>query len=259
MDYIELYHSLEIFLLIFIRLSSFIFIAPIFGGKNVPSMAKIALAFYISILVYYSAPVEYSIDTQFTIEYGILVMKEMLTGASLGFIVYLVFSCLYLAGQIIDFNLGFSMVNVFDPIAQLQVPLVGNFYYLLLLMVMLVINADLYLIKSVVSSFSVLPLGDATMTAGLYTSIIDFFTVSFILAIKIAAPIMVAMFVLNVALGILVRAVPQMNMFVIGLPIKIILGLLILFITSPVVISIADYMFTMMRDTIIRVLEGMIG
>ncbi|WP_105618042.1 flagellar biosynthetic protein FliR [Vallitalea okinawensis] len=250
--------DLTIFLLILVRFSSFIMLAPLYGGSNVPPYVKVALAFYLSLLAYFTLPSDYTVVFQTDFEYAIIILKEFMTGAALGFTVYLVFTCLYLAGQIVDFNLGFSMVNVLDPVAKIQVPLMGNFYYLLLLTVMLVINAHLYLIEGMVFSLQALPLGEAGITSGLFTTLVEFFTTMFILAVKIASPILVCMFIVNVALGILVRAVPQMNMFVVGLPIKLILGLIILLITSPIIINIADYLYTMMNDAFFNVLEGLI-
>lgn len=257
MSSVELYKHLEVILLILVRISCFISFAPLYGGKKVPKMAKIALAAYVSYFTYTLIPVGEVVSSTSFIEYGLYIVKEALTGLAMGYTIYLVLSGLFLAGHIIDFNLGFSMVNVFDPVAQVQVPLVGNFYYMLMITVMLVINADLYFLKSVVLSFQVIPLGGAVVTEGLINTVVGGFISIFVLAVKIASPVLVATFILNVALGILVRAVPQMNMFVVGLPIKLLVGVFILFMISPVVVNMADFMLTMMDDLFTNVIKGM--
>lgn len=254
----EQYISLTTFLLILVRFTSFIMLAPLFGGKNVPSMVKVSLSFYLAVITFFTLPEGYEVQFSTDLEYLSFIVKEFLVGAALGYTVYLVFAGLYLAGQIVDFNLGFSMVNVLDPVAKVQVPLMGNFYYLLLVMIMLVLNAHLYLVNGMVLSFQAIPLGAASVQAGLMETLIEFFTTTFVLAVKIASPVLVCLFIINVALGMLVKAVPQLNMFVVGLPIKLLVGLFIVLVTSPIVINVADFLYTLMRDAFINVLEGLI-
>lgn len=258
MDSKEIYQQFQMLLLIFVRVSCFISFAPLYGGKKVPKMSKITLAACISIFTYFSLPLT-NISDFTTLDYAIYILKEGLTGLALGYSIYLVMSALFLAGHLIDFNLGFSMVNVFDPVAQIQVPLVGNFYYLLLITVMLITNADLYFIKSMVLSFEALPVGSAVISQGLVTAVIEGFVMVFVIAVKIASPVLVSVFILNIALGILVRAVPQMNMFVVGLPIKLLVGIFILLLTSPSIVKMADFMFTVMDDLFINMIRGLIG
>lgn len=244
--------------LIMVRYSSFIMLAPLFGGKNVPSVIKVCLSFFLSLVTFFVLPDGYVVDHIMDVQFMFYVLKEFVTGAILGFTVYLVFSALYLAGQMIDFNLGFSMVNVMDPVAKIQVPLMGNFYYLLLITVMLVLNAHLYLLDGMVMSFKALPIGEMVITKNLIDTLLQFLITNFILAVKIASPVLVCIFIINVALGVLVKAVPQLNMFVVGLPIKLLVGLFILLVTSPIVVHIADFLFTITNEAFINVLEGLI-
>lgn len=258
MDNQEMLNQLQVVFLIFVRISLFLSFAPLYGGRKVPNMTKISLAVFLSYFAYIALPFE-PFNNISTIAYAILIVKEGLTGLALGYAVYLVLSTLFLAGHLIDFNLGFSMVNVFDPIAQIQVPIVGNFYYLLVITVLLILNADVYFIKSIILSFEALPLGTAVMSQGLMTSVIEGFIMIFVLAVKIASPVLVSVFIINVALGILVKAVPQMNMFVVGLPLKLLVGMFILLLTTPAVIRMTDFIFTVMDDLFINMIRGLIG
>jgi len=247
----------DIFLLVFIRIISFLMIVPFFSGKNIPRQTKIIFAFFLSISAFWNVDSTRNILSTSLIQYSFIIFKEFLIGWILGFLVYIIFSVFYLAGQLIDFQIGFSMVSVFDPLSQIQVPITGNLYYLISIVILVILDAHHYLIKALVYSFNLLPIGETYINISIYQQFIDVITEIFILSIKIASPIIATIFIINIALGILVRVVPQMNMFVVGVPIKIVVGILVLIVFNPVLSNVIDYVINLMNELIFNLIRGM--
>lgn len=251
-------NDLEIFLLIFIRMISFIVIVPVFGQKNIPNMTKIALAFYLSVIIMgVHQPYEIIINNNSIYNYTILVIQQIFVGWLLGFGVYLVFTIITLAGNLIDSHIGFSMVNVFDPMSQYQISITANFYYYLLLLILLTTNMYYVIIQGIVESFYWIPIDQLKINIGLFGVLTKFFTDYFIIAFKISGPVFAGVLIINVVLGVLARTVPQMNMFVVGIPLKVLVGLLILLSTIVFFPTIADMIFEQMMQVIDSIIRGL--
>ncbi|NLL69637.1 MAG: flagellar type III secretion system protein FliR [Epulopiscium sp.] len=254
----NLYIQWDIFLLIFIRISSFFVVAPIFGGKNIPNTTKIGLSVLISFIIFSSLPMTTLSYPAHFLGYAWFVLQEILVGLLLGFVVYLMYSTLYLAGQLIDFQIGFTMVSVFDPLSQIQVPITGNFYYFLLSVMVFITNGHHTILRALIYSYQVVPIGRVMAQEVLFQHYISMMGNFFVLAFKIASPLIGSIFIINVALGILARTAPQMNMFVVGLPLKVAFGLLTLWVMMPLFGSISDFMLEQVYDDILMVLKGLI-
>lgn len=248
---------LDVFLLIFVRMISFFIAVPLFGISTIPKTAKIAMAFFMAVIIINLYPMEIEVTSASVVPYAILVAKEFIVGWLIGFGAYLAFSIVTLAGQLIDYQIGFSMVNVFDPLSQIQITITGNLYYYLLLLMMLATNTHFFLIKALTESFKWIPLGQAVFRPKLYTSVLSFFTEYFVIALKIAAPMIGVMLIINVVLGILARTAPQMNMFVVGLPLKLMVGLVVILITLSVFPNVSEWIFDKMLYFIDLIIKGM--
>ncbi|MCT4545401.1 MAG: flagellar biosynthetic protein FliR [Vallitalea sp.] len=248
---------LDVFLLIFVRMISFFISVPLFGMKSIPKVAKIAMAFFMAVIIINLYPMKIDVTSADIIPYAILVIKEFIVGWLIGFGAYLAFSIITLAGQLIDYQIGFTMVNVFDPLSQIQLTITGNLYYYLLLLMMLATNTHYFFIKALSESFKWIPIGKAVFRPKLYHSVLSFFTDYFVIALQIAAPMIGVMLIINVVLGILARATPQMNMFVIGLPLKLIVGLVVLLITLSMFPSVSSWIFDKMLSFIDLIIKGM--
>ena len=149
----------------------------------------------------------------------------------MGFISYMLFSSIYIAGQLIDMRIGFGMVSMFDPITNVQIPITADFYVIIATVMMLVTDAHHLLIQAIVDSYNILPIGEAVFDGAVISQIFKLFTSVFELGFKIAAPITVSILITDISLGIISKSMPQINVFMLGMPIKIILGLSIIFIT----------------------------
>ncbi|GAQ26240.1 flagellar biosynthetic protein FliR [Tepidanaerobacter syntrophicus] len=243
------------YLLILFRCSSFFMLTPVFGRREIPAQAKIGLAALISFIVYpfISAP---NLAMNFW-DIASCVLKEFATGISMGYAVFLVFSALYLAGGIIDFEMGFGMVNVLDPQSNTQIPLMGNYYYILALLMFLTFDGHHMLITAVIRSYELIPLGTATYSKGLLNIMITGFGDMFALGVKIALPIAAIVFLTDLSLGIIARTVPQMNVFILGLPLKIAIGMIGMIIIFPMFIVVLGSMYDEVYRKILMVVMEM--
>lgn len=221
------------FLLVLIRLTSFFLIAPVFNLRGVPNIFKIGLGFFVSLLVIQVVGIHTSIT--FDSNYLLLIIKEVLVGILLGFVAALFMYALQIAGGLIDLMMGFALANVIDPQTGAQMPIMGNFKYLIAILIMLATDGHHLLLRGILNSFLLVPLqGFLSFSDGTISqTLIDFFVNSFVIALQIAAPLAASLFLMDVGLGLISRTVPQMNMFVVGIPIKILASFAILLFVLP--------------------------
>ncbi|WP_127531900.1 flagellar biosynthetic protein FliR [Paenibacillus kobensis] len=248
MELIE--QGFPIFLLIFCRMTAFFVVAPIFSMRGVPTPFKIGLGFFLSLIVFLTYGVKETAVLDAT--YILLVLREVLVGLLLGFVVYLFFSVVQTAGALMDISMGFAMSNVVDPITGASSPIMGNLKYMILILVFLSMNGHHFMLTSLMDSYQWLPL-DNDLFARIYDGkVSDFiavtFSETFMLAFQIASPILVAMFLTDVALGFLAKTAPQYNVFIIGMPLKIILGLIMVVLILPTMSGVFEHLFTVMFD-----------
>lgn len=234
-----------IFLLIFCRITSFFVVAPIFSSRNVPTTFKIGLGFMISIIIFLVYGLKQTIVPD--AGYIIMIIREILAGLLLGFVAYLFFTIVQTAGAFIDLQMGFGMANVIDPMTGASSPLMGNFKFMIATLIFLSVNGHHLLLTALMRSYEWIPLSNELFGRIYDGSISDFitktFAETFLLAFQLAAPLVVAMFLTDVGLGFLARTAPQYNVFVIGIPIKIIVGLLMLVIMMPGLVTIFEHLF----------------
>ncbi len=184
----------------------------------------------------------------------LFIIKEIIVGLIIGFVTHVIFSSLYFAGQIIDMKTGFGIVNVLDPQTSTQVPIMGNFLYIFTLVAFISMDGHLMLIKALAQSFDVVPIGNMHISEETVAEFVTMLRDTFIIGFKISAPVVAAIFLTEVALGILARTMPQMNVFMVGMPLKIIIGLFTMMIMLPVFTIIMDVIFHNTADSIYKIL-----
>ncbi|MCZ8520040.1 MULTISPECIES: flagellar biosynthetic protein FliR [Paenibacillus] len=239
------------FLLFFCRVSAFFVIAPIFSAHNVPAQMKIGISFFVAFIAYLgtgaASPV--AMDSLYVLS----IVREVLVGLCLGFIAYMFISVLQIAGSFIDIAIGFGMANVLDPLTGTQSPLVGNFKYMIALLLFLGFDGHHYLLEAIMRSYEWVPLNNEAFAKAYNGQLSDFmvktFTTIFALSFQMAAPLVVALFLTDVGLGLLARVAPQFNIFVIGLPVKMLLGFLLLILLFPGYEVIFKDLFSTMLDS----------
>ncbi len=213
---------LSYFLTLF-RISVILFLLPFFGGRTIPNPVKGALLLVLSLALWphLSFP-----GTMMPVGWNIALMffGELMLGLILGMMIQFLFGAVQLGGQIIGFQMGFAMVNVIDPITGVSNAVTAHFLYMCTMLTFLVLNGHLLLLKTVALSFEYIPPGGLLLTPGLANHLFEFSNIMFVLAIKIAAPVMAALFLVDLALALISRAAPQMHVLVLGFPIKITVG-----------------------------------
>ena len=245
--------NFEVYLLILVRITGFIYTAPFFSFKNVPFRVKTGLAIFMAAILFYTVPYDpLTYDT--VIAYAILVVKEALAGAIMGLFANVAYYILAFSGQIIDMEIGFSMVNELNPTTNIQTTITATLYGYLVILTMLITNLHYYFLRAIVDSFQVIELGKVNLNPNLYELmrrfIIDYFYIGF----RIVLPIFAAILIVNTILGILAKIAPQLNMFVIGMQLKIFVGLFILMLIMSMVSSVADKIFNEMKELLVQVI-----
>lgn len=243
----------DILLLIFLRVLGLFTSAPVLSNRLVPIQMRIAIAFGVAMIV--SPLFQDPAMPETLIGLVPAAVKEVLVGLIMGFVASLVFSAVQLAGQILDVTMGISIMNVLDPTTMTQMPLLGNLLYITGLLVFFAVGGHQMLIMALMDSYALVPLGTATFTSTVAEFMVGLASEMFIIGIKVAAPVMAALFVTVVALGMLNRAVPQMNVFVIGLPVQLGVGILILAIAIPLYVSFLTILFRTLFDDLLLVLR----
>jgi len=256
---IRFFTEIDIFLIIMVRVLGFFIIVPVVSTANIPAQVKLALAVTVSYLIFISGKVTHIYYDDNIAGYVMLIVREFLTGFAIGFVVNLIFTVFYFVGQLMDYQIGFAMVSVLDPLSQIQVPITGNLLYLFISILLVASGGLNAFIAAFFYSFDVIPPGSAVLLSNqtLMVYLIEVLTKFFVIGVNISMPVVGAILVLDVALGVLVKAVPQMNIFVVGMPLKIIAGLLIFMLIMPFLGSIYDFIFEESYRNIINVIDGM--
>ena len=249
-------NGFDAFLLIFVRMTGLFVVAPIFGRRNIPTYFKIGFSFFMALIIVNTMTLQAPAYNESIFTYTALIAKEFIVGLTIGFIAYMVFTAIYVAGEIIDMQIGFGVVNVIDPVSNIQVPISSNLYFIISMLVFLAVNGHHVLIKALYDSFNTVPLGSAVFDVGLIDLILSSFGSIFLIGFKIAAPVVAAILITDVALGTISRMVPQLNVFVIGMPLKIFVGLVVMLVTIPMFIFVLDLLFRIMDGNVLEYIKG---
>lgn len=243
-----------LFLLLFARIITVIALAPVLGHQNVPSYVKIAIGLFFSFVMFpivSSFPV--NIDMKL-VAFIMLVIREVAVGLVLGFAAGIIFAGVRYAGEMISFDMGFSMANVFDPETGVQTPVVGEFLYIFTMMIFLSIDGHHFVIQALQMSYAAAPIGTWTLNEVFANKLISLVGLVFIIGIKFAAPIIISLFLTNVALAILSRIMPQMNIFTVSFPVKIGVGMLVLTSSAPLLVYVFKKLLGQFENDILELL-----
>lgn len=246
----------EIFILILMRLATFIFAAPFFNLANTSQRVKIGFSFVMAILVFQLGPeVAYEYTGMF--DYAVLVIKECIVGLLLGVMTLFCVQIIIFAGRIIDLDIGLAMSSLFDPTTNSQVGIMGNLYYYTLMLLLIVSGLHRYLVTAIIDTYSVIPIGGVKFNLTIYDTIIRFMSHYFVIGFRIALPVFAAILLLNCILAILARIAPQMNMFVIGMQLKIFVGIAVIFVVIVMLSSVSNYIYIEIKDIMTALIKGM--
>ena len=245
------------FFLVFIRVGAILMFMPIFDSRSIPLFFKVALAFASSIVLFPLLELEPLPLVGNVFLLGVRVISEILIGLVIGFAVKLIFAGIQLAGQLAGYQMGMALVNVMDPASSQQVPVLAQFMNLFGLLIFITINAHHWFIKALKHSFEIVPPVSASFSGSLLAQIVKMSGNVFVIGIQVGAPIIAAMLVTSVAFGLIARTVPQMNVFIVAMPLKIGVGLLFLGFSLPYFSAFLQKIFSGLGQNIILMLKAM--
>ena len=247
----------EFFLLILVRIASFVYTAPFFNISGVPHRVKLSIAIFISVIIYAITP-ERAVEYAGILDYAVLVIKESIIGLLLGFVCNVCVQTITFAGHIIDTEIGLSMANMYDQTLMTQTTISGTFYSYLVFKFMMISGLYQFLISAIVDSYNIIPIDAVTVNATLYDSFLEVIADFFIVGFRIALPVFASMMLLNVILGILAKVAPQLNMFAVGIQMKLLFGLAIMFLTVGLMPSISTFIMNMMKQAVRGIAGGLV-
>lgn len=255
-NYSFTYGDLEYFLLIFIRVLSFIFVAPFFSMSNTPRNIRITLSFFVALLLYYSVP-RATIEYNTLVGYSMIVLKEIVTGFLIGFAANLCATIVTFAGQVADMEMGLSMASLMDPATRTSSTITGVYYNYMVLLMLIISGMHRYLLKALAETFILIPVnGVALRGEHMLTAMLDFMASYIIVGFRICLPIFAVMLILNCVLGILAKVSPQLNMFAVGIQMKVLVGLSVLFVTTMMLPGAADFVYEQMKRMVVSYVEA---
>lgn len=250
--------DLEYFMLIFCRVSCLIFIVPFFSMSNTPRRLRVCLAFVVSVVLFYTMEGQNGVSYNTEWGFAILVLKEAITGLLMGYACNMCTTIVSFAGRIIDMETGLSMASLMDPSTKENMSISGMIYNYALTLMLIISEIYQYIISALAESFILIPVGGSIFRSErLLQAMLKFMTDYVLIAFRICLPIFAVMILLNALLGILTKVAPQMNMFSVGMQIKVLVGISVLVLTTRMLPNISEMIYTEMKTMIVTFVEAM--
>jgi len=251
-------YDLEYFLLILTRVASFIFVAPFFSMRNTPARVRIGLSVFTALLLYQSLTPSDAVAYDTLMEYSIIVIKEAVVGLLIGFGTMICTSIVNFAGSIADMETGLSMATLMDPATREVTSITGVLYQYIFMFMLIATGMYRYLFGALADTFVLIPINGAVFHGdALVEAMIRFLNDYILIGFRIVLPVFCTILLLNAILGVLAKVSPQMNMFAVGLQLKILVGLSTLFLTAGLLPGTADFIFDEMKRVIVSFVGAM--
>lgn len=238
-----------IFLFVSCRTSGLIFFNPIFGRKNVPGIVKVGLSMGLALSVAYGL-MDVSVVDYTAIEMILTMFKEFAIGFTIGLIMQLFLSIFHIGGQLMDLQMGLSMASLYDPTSNSQISITGNIITIMYTMLFFITNSHIMLMAICMKSFNVISIGLEPINSKIGLYIIELFGYILVYAVQLALPIIVTQTIVEVAVGILMKVVPNINVFVVNLQIKLGVGLIVILSIIPMLVKYLEKLNMIMLEKI---------
>lgn len=251
-------NQIEVFILVLLRVTAIVITIPVISDASVPARFKAALSILITLIIF---PLVLP-KMPPTANYHLLILMykmagEVMIGLIIGFVARLVLAGIQIAGDMVGFQMGLSIANVIDPMTSEQVSIITELQYLIAMLVFLAVDAHHFFFSAIIQSYSILNPLSFHFSGQLMQLIFDFSKDMFVIALKLSAPLMAVMLFTNVGLGIVARTVPQLNVFIVGMPLQIAIGLIFLGLTAPMFVKLTQGYFNNLQGGIINLLRLM--
>ncbi|MBI5471714.1 MAG: flagellar biosynthetic protein FliR [Ignavibacteriae bacterium] len=246
-----------IFVMLFARVTALIVVAPILGHQSIPVQIKVAIGLFLAFVMYPNAAgTEQVVEAEF-LPIVIMALKEVIVGLIIGFATGLIFAGVRYAGDLIAMDIGISMAAMFDPESNTQSSIISEFLYLTMAMIFLLLNGHHFVLEALHLSYAAVPIGGLAVTGAVSAILIKLTGMTFVIAAKLAAPIMVSMFLINLAVSILSRVMPQMNIFAVVFPVKIGVGFFVVMVSIPLLAFVFQKLLSSFEANILELVKVM--
>ena len=257
LDYSFTYGDLELFILVLARVTSFVYIAPFFSMTNTPRPVRIGLSLFVTVLLYKLIPHD-PLGYTTLLQYTGIILKEVITGLLIGLGANLCTLIVNFAGHVADMEIGISMVSLMDPATRQNATISGVYYNYMLMLILIISGMHRYLLTALAETYTLIPINgqifhDNKIINGMISFMGDYMLIGF----RIILPIFAVMIILNAVLGILAKVSPQLNMFAVGIQIKVLTGLSILFVSTALLPSVAELIFNEMKHMVVTMVEAL--
>ena len=241
-------------------MSGFIFLNPVLGRRNIPSIAKTGLALVLSVLIYTAeggGASDFTVDS--SLEFAVLLLKEFAVGFLLGFVMELMDMIFTFAGTVMDFQMGISMAQVYDPQSGVQISLTGKILQIYYMLIFFAVDGHLVLMRILLNAGELVPYGQVAISTNAAEMAMEIFYDCVILAVKLSFPLIAFEFILEIVVGVLMKINPQVNIFILSIQLRLLCGFIMMIILVDPINSfigdvISDFMKYMSR--ILRVAGG---
>ena len=241
-------------IIILMRMSGMVFFNSLLGRNNIPAILRIGLTL---ILTYLTASLLRDSSVVATVPeintwvgLSLLLLKELLVGYFLGYLISVILAVPMVCGEVLDMQLGISMAKMYDPQSNISMPLTGSVFNAMFILNFFMVNGHLALISMMVQSFWIIPPGGVQWHTEMVVYIVNFFGTMLLLALKLALPFVGIQLMTEVAVGILMKAIPQINVFVLNIQLKLLMGFFLIMVLVPQIAAFMDDMMTIMLDSI---------
>jgi flagellar biosynthetic protein FliR len=246
---------IEKFLLVFLRTGAIILFTPFFDSRNVPALFKMGFVLSASLLVYPIAHVDTSGFAGGVVSFSAAVCGEILLGVTIGFTVKMMFAGIQMGAQTVGTQIGFAMARTVDPLSNSSVTVLTQLINLAAMLMFFTTDAHHWYFKGLVDSFHLVPVFNVSFETGVAWYIVQLAANIFIIALKVGGPIIAVLLLTSIALGMAARLTPQMNIFIVAFPLKILVGLLALVFAAPMMISFISQIFDGLGNEIMTLLK----
>jgi len=227
------YPQIQLFFLVFLRVTAIVMGLPIFSGNNVPIMFKAGLALAVAWVLFPMMALTVPPEMDGWVFLTLGVISEVLLGVGIGLAIRLIMAGIQMAGQVSGFQMGLAIANIMDPATSMQTPILAQAFNLMAMLIFLTINAHHWFFRALMDSFVILPPFQFSLSASFVGYLMKMAGNMFVIALKIGAPIIVVLILTSVSFGLMARTVPQMNIFIVAMPLKIVVGLLFIVFSLP--------------------------
>jgi len=246
-------NSLMIFMFVSCRLAGVIFFNPIFGRRNIPNMVKVGLSLGIAVYTANGLQDIYVADYN-GITMMVSMVREFAVGFAMGFVIQMFLAIFHLGGELIDLQMGISMALMYDPTTNSQISISGNLITIIYTLLFFITNSHIALLTIAMKSYNLIPVGFESISSKLGLYFVELFGYILVYAVQLALPIVVTEILVEVAVGILMRVVPNINVFVVNLQLKLIVGIIVIITIIPMLLRYLGKLNMIMMERVQEVL-----